>query len=67
MATARKTAARRSSTGAKPAAAKKCPTCKGEGTVTFPVMVGRRGRQREVAQQEGLCPTCLGSGEASTT
>lgn len=46
---------------------KKCPDCKGKGAVTTPVLVGRRGHKREVAQQDGLCLTCLGSGEAPTT
>jgi len=36
-----------------------CPTCKGTGTVTDTIRVGRR--RRTVGQQDGICPTCFGT------
>jgi hypothetical protein len=38
--------------------------CKGTGQVAVTVRVGRR--HRLVGQQEGMCLTCFGSGEAPT-
>ncbi|GAB2575649.1 hypothetical protein GCM10027168_05750 [Streptomyces capparidis] len=40
-----------------------CPACKGEGQVARTVRVGRK--RRPVGEQEGICLTCFGSGEAS--
>ncbi|WP_435130347.1 hypothetical protein [Actinacidiphila sp. bgisy144] len=41
----------------------KCPVCKGTGTVSVTVRVGRR--RRVVGQQDGMCLTCFGSGTAT--
>jgi len=41
-----------------------CEVCKGTGQVAVTVRVGRR--HRLVGQQEGMCLSCFGSGEAPT-
>ncbi|MFE5174080.1 hypothetical protein [Streptomyces sp. NPDC056634] len=46
----------------RPPAAKQCGPCKGTGEVPVSVRVGRK--RRVVGQQNGLCLTCLGTGEA---
>lgn len=50
----------------RPAKPPACGDCKGHGTVTVPVMVGRGDRRRQVARQDAMCLACLGSGEAPT-
>jgi hypothetical protein len=42
-----------------------CETCRGEGAVGHPVMVGRKGRRRQVAEQGAMCLACGGSGTAA--
>lgn len=56
-------ATRKSTRPAKPSA---CGDCKGTATVTVPVFAGRGQRRRQVAQQDAMCLTCLGSGTAPT-
>jgi hypothetical protein len=58
---ARKTTARKVPEAAVPA---RCEVCKGTGQVAVNVRVGRR--HRLVGQQEGMCLSCFGSGEAPT-
>ncbi|MFD4863746.1 hypothetical protein [Streptomyces sp. NPDC058412] len=54
---------RRRSPKPAPAAAETCGTCAGSGETTTTVRVGRK--RREIgATQTGLCPTCLGTGNA---
>ncbi|OAH13423.1 hypothetical protein [Streptomyces jeddahensis] len=55
-------AARKSTARKRPA--KKCPVCKGTGEVAVLVRVGRK--HRVVGQQNGLCLTCFGTGDAPT-
>ncbi|MEU6174582.1 hypothetical protein ABZ832_22045 [Streptantibioticus parmotrematis] len=62
-----KTPARRRTTKPKVAAPASCPVCKGDGTVSVPVMVGRGKQRRQVAAQDGMCLTCLGSGQSDAT
>jgi hypothetical protein len=47
---------------AEPPAPDPCEVCKGTGQVAVTVRVGRR--HRNVGQQEGVCLTCLGTGQA---
>ncbi|MFD7181495.1 hypothetical protein ACFV90_16025 [Streptomyces sp. NPDC059904] len=47
----------------RPPAAKRCDPCKGTGEVAVSVHVGRK--RRIVGQQNGLCLTCFGTGEAA--
>ncbi len=47
---------------AEPPAPALCAVCKGTGQVAVTVRVGRR--HRNVGQQEGVCLTCLGTGQA---
>ncbi|MFD5121691.1 hypothetical protein [Streptomyces sp. NPDC058385] len=47
----------------RPPAAKQCAPCKGTGEVAISVHVGRK--RRVVGQQNGLCLTCFGTGEAA--
>ncbi|MFE4775259.1 hypothetical protein [Streptomyces sp. NPDC056713] len=47
----------------RPPAAKRCEPCKGTGEVAVSVQVGRK--RRVVGQQNGLCLTCFGTGEAA--
>jgi DnaJ-class molecular chaperone len=42
-----------------------CESCRGEGAVRHPVMVGRKGRRRQVAEQGAMCLACGGSGVAA--
>ncbi|MEV8422853.1 hypothetical protein [Streptomyces niveus] len=41
-----------------------CEPCKGSGQVAVTVFVGRR--RRPVGQQDGICLTCFGTGEADS-
>ncbi|WP_433891293.1 hypothetical protein [Streptomyces sp. CA-111067] len=59
---ARKTAARRPAKPAEPVQPPPCTVCEGTGLVAVTVRVGRR--HRPVGQQEGMCLSCLGTGEA---
>lgn len=54
-----KTTARRP---AKPAEQPKCEVCKGTGQVAVTVRFGRK--HRPVGQQEGMCLSCFGTGQA---
>jgi hypothetical protein len=41
-----------------------CETCRGEGSVRHPILVGRKGRRWQVGEQDAMCLACSGSGTA---
>ncbi|MCX5612199.1 hypothetical protein OHB39_32270 [Streptomyces sp. NBC_00047] len=63
MTTEQKTTTRRPRSPKPVPAAEKCDACDGSGETTTTVRVGRK-RREIAATQNGLCPTCLGTGTA---
>lgn len=39
-----------------------CTTCGGTGETNEPHYAGTGARRRQVGEQKGICPSCLGSG-----
>ncbi|WP_381796241.1 hypothetical protein [Streptomyces niveus] len=60
---ARKTTTPRPANKTAPAKPPPCEPCKGSGQVAVTVRVGRK--HRPVGQQDGICLTCFGTGEAT--
>ncbi|WP_405676830.1 hypothetical protein OG292_19525 [Streptomyces sp. NBC_01511] len=61
---ARKTTAPRAAKKTAPATPPPCEPCEGSGQVAITVRVGRK--RRPVGQQDGICLTCLGTGQADS-
>ncbi|MFD6993520.1 hypothetical protein [Streptomyces sp. NPDC059943] len=59
---ARKTTTRTKKTA--PVEPPPCEPCKGSGQVAITVRVGRK--RRPVGQQDGICLTCFGTGQADS-